>query len=126
MVKCTDAIVSRTVDCLKIFLHKCVDKQGKHTIENIRNGSKMKDLKILQPERLQLAIPGTSGRLSTSVCAWISGIVWVTSVSYNWSMVSKVTVSQMWLAVVTQTIPDILASNTSTQSSRSFFSFFFF
>ena len=27
--------------------------------------------------------------------SWISGIVWVTSVGYNWSVVSKVTVNQL-------------------------------
>ena len=52
----------------------------------------------------------------------ISGIVWVTSVSYNWSMVSKVTVNQLQLSKITQTIPDILASNTGAQSSLSFWS----
>ena len=52
----------------------------------------------------------------------ISGIVWVTSVSYNWSMVSKVTVNQLKLAKITQAIPDILAWNGSVQSSQSFWS----
>ena len=53
----------------------------------------------------------------------ISGIVWVTSVSYlHWSMVSKVTVNQLQLSKITQAIPDILASNASAQSSQSFWS----
>ena len=52
----------------------------------------------------------------------ISGIVWVTSVSYNWSMVSKATVNQLRLTKITQTIPDTLASNARAQSSRSFWS----
>ena len=48
--------------------------------------------------------------------------MWVTIVSCNWSIVSKVTVNQLQLAKITQTIPDILASNTNAQSSRSFWS----
>ena len=40
-------------------------------------------------------------RLSTNVLAWISGIIWVTRVGYNWSMVSKATVNQVKLMVVT-------------------------
>ena len=35
-------------------------------------------------------------------------------------MVSKATVNQLKLAKITQMIPDILASNASAQSSRSF------
>ena len=70
----------------------------------------------------QFATPETSGRLSTSVTFsdLISGIVWVASVSYNWFMVSKVTFNQLKHTKIRQTIPDILASNASAQSSRSF------
>ena len=42
--------------------------------------------------------------------------------SYDWSMFSKVTVNHLKLSKITQTIPDILASNASAQSSRSFWS----
>ena len=37
-------------------------------------------------------------------------------------MVSKVTVNQLKLVKITQTIPDILAANASAQSFRSFWS----
>ena len=50
------------------------------------------------------------------------GIAWVTSVSYNWSMVSKVTVNQLERAKIIQTTPDVLVLNASAQSSRTFWS----
>ena len=35
--------------------------------------------------------------------------------SYNWFIVSKVSVNQLELTTITQTFPDILASNASAQ-----------
>ena len=70
----------------------------------------------------KLAAPETSGRLSTSVQRFDFCDRFLTSVSYDWSMVSKVTVNLLKLAKITQTIPDFLASNASAQSSRSFWS----
>ena len=62
---------------------------------------------------MQLVTSKTSGRLAAAFGDLISGIVWATCVSYNWAIVSKVTVDQLSLAKMTQTIPDILALNVS-------------
>ena len=94
-----------------------------HNIAKIERGKNQVNNRVMKSrnDRL-LAAPETSGRLSTSVQRFDFWYCLVTSVSYDWTMVSQITVNQLKLAKITQTIPDILASNASAQSSRSFWS----
>ena len=54
--------------------------------------------------------------------ARISGIVWVILATFNWLTVALETMNQLYLTVVTQTIPEIKSPNASAQSSQTFWS----
>ena len=57
-----------------------------------------------------------------SAHATISGIVWGTSITYDWLMVVLNTIVQSELTLATQTIPEITARKASVHSPKSFWS----
>ena len=87
-----------------------MDKIDTLSLDSQKRETRSKSIKPRYIERGLLSTPETSGRLSTSIQRFN---FWdrLGNQRYNWPMVSKVTVNQLQLAKITQTIPKVSGVN---------------